>query len=579
MKGVRLRGPQPGQAAASPAASSGPAEPGTGRGTGARPASRWPSAWIAVAIPALAELLAGGYRIGVPSLWRDEAATISGSQRSLPAIATMMRHEDAVHAPYYVLMHPVIALGGTSATVLRLPSLIAMTLAVGLTAALGRHLAQASGLPGATALGIVAGLALTAVPLTTRYAQEARPYALATLFAVAASYAFVRGLGSQLRRWWVLYAAALLLAGLFDLFAALIAVAHGISLIWLSRAGGEKPARRARGEKPARGAQAAVSTPAVVRRWLAACVAAGVLLSPVIVLSAGQSGQLSWVRQPGLGTLAALARDFAGATAALPVVAALALLGCVAGRGDPGDARRPVLTAIALTQLALPWLVAPPVLLIAVSFIHPYYVERYVLFCLPALAVLVAAGLVWLVRLTRLALRAGCWPRALAGRGLRPRVADVLATVPSAVLALVIVAVLTGPQREIRQVSARPDNLRGVAVVLARHERAGDAVLYLPRDTSLAGLAYPAAFRHLRDIGQGRSALASGTLRGTAAPPRLVASRLASVRRVWTVQWAHPLSRSTAAPSQLTRLLSGLHLVRQWRIQSVVLRLYAVSSR
>ena len=205
-------------------------------------ASRWPWAWIAVAIPALAELIVGGYRIGVPSLWRDEAATISGSQRSLPAIATMMRHEDAVHAPYYVLMHPVIALGGTSATVLRLPSLIAMTLAVGLTAALGRRLAQASGLPGATALGIVAGLALTAVPLTTRYAQEARPYALATLFAVAASYAFVRALGSPLRRWWVLYAVALLLAGLFDLFAALIAVAHGISMIWLSRARGEKPA-------------------------------------------------------------------------------------------------------------------------------------------------------------------------------------------------------------------------------------------------------------------------------------------------------------------------------------------------
>jgi hypothetical protein len=158
-------------------------------------------------------------------------------------------------------------------------------------------------------------------------------------------------------------------------------------------------------------------------------------------------------------------------------------------------------------------------------------------------------------------------------------VADVVAAVPSAVLALVIVAVLIGPQREIRQVSARPDNLRAVAAVLARHHRAGDAVLYLPRDTSLAGLAYPAAFRHLRDVGLGRSALASGTLRGTAAPPRLVASRLASVRRVWTVQWAHPLSRSTAAPSQLTRLLSGLHLVRQWRIQSVVLRLYAASSR
>jgi len=537
MKGVRLRNAQAAGAA------TGQAEPDAGFAPGGPPASRRSAAWIAAVIPALAELLVGGYRIGVPSLWRDEAATISGSQRSLQAILTMARHEDAVHVPYYVLMHPVIAAGGTSATVLRLPSLIAMTVAVGLTAALARRLALAGGLPGAATIGLVAGLALTAVPLTTRYAQEARPYALAALCAVAASYAFVRALDSPLRRWWFLYAAALLLAGLFDLFAILIVVAHGISLIWLRNAGR-----------------------AVVRRWLAACVVAGALLVPLAVLSAGQSGQLNWVRQPGLSTLGALVRDFAGATAAIPVVAVLALAGCVSGLGDSAGPRRPALTAV-----ALPWLVAPPALLIAVSFIHPYYVERYVLFCLPALAVLVATGLVWLVRLTGRALR--------AGRGLRPRVADVLAAIPSAVLALVIVAVLIGPQREIRQVSARPDNLHAVAAVLARHERSGDAVLYLPRDTALAGLAYPAAFRHLRDIGLGRSALASGTLRGTAAPPRLVASRLASVRRVWTVQWAHPLSRSTAAPSQLTRLLSGLQLLRQWRIQSVVLRLYGASSR
>ncbi len=285
------------------------------------------------------------------------------------------------------------------------------------------------------------------------------------------------------------------------------------------------------------------------------------------MLTAGQSSQLNWVRRPGLGTLAALARDFAGTTVLIPVVALLALFGCAAGIGVGGGARRPGLTAvgsppvnltsiavtpIALTPIALPWLVLPPVLLIAVSFAHPYYVERYVLFCLPALAVLVATGLVWLVVLTR---------RALAGRGLRARAADLLAALPSAALALIIVAALAGPQREIRQVNARPDDLRAVAAVVARHERPGDAVLYLPRDTSLVGVAYPAAFRHLRDIGLGRSALASGTLRGLAAPPRVVASRLAQARRVWTVQWANPLSQSTVAPSALTRLLAGLHLI------------------
>ncbi len=210
----------------------------------------------------------------------------------------------------------------------------------------------------------------------------------------------------------------------------------------------------------------------------------------------------------------------------------------------------------------------PPVLLLAVSFVHPYYVERYVLFCLPALSVLVAAGLVWLVTLTR---------RALAGRGLRSRLADVLAAVPSGMLALLIVALLIGPQGEIRTAGNRPDNLAAAAAVFARHERPGDVILYLPRGTSVLAMAYPRPFRHVRDIGLGTSPVGSGTLRGLAAPPGTIASRLAHVRRVWSVEWVHPLDGANTPPSRLTRLPAGWRLVGKWHVQSLVLRLYAAS--
>ena len=73
----------------------------------------------------------------------------------------------------------------------------------------------------------------------------------------------------------------------------------------------------------------------------------------------------------------------------------IALVGCAAGLGI----RRG--SGLTLAAVCLPWLVLPPVLLLAVSFAHPLYVERYVLFCLPALALLTSAGLVWLVALTR----------------------------------------------------------------------------------------------------------------------------------------------------------------------------------
>ena len=528
------------------AMSAGSALPGSGGVADARPGTRRPFDWLVAIIPALAELIVGGYRIGVPSLWRDEAATIAGSHRPLAAIVAMMPNQDAVHGPYYVLMHAVIAAGGISATTLRLPSLLAMSVAVGLTAALGRRLAQASGLPGPRAVGLLAGLALTAVPLTTRYAQEARPYALTTAFAVLATYALVRAVASPRWPWWVLYAAALLLAGLFSLFSVLIVAAHALSLWWArSQAGGEV-------------------TPQIVRRWLAACLAAAVLLAPVAYLSAGQSAQLNWVRRPDLSSAAALLRDFAGATPLIPVVAVLALLGCIAGKGirHRGGAT--------LASIALPWLGAPPVVLMAASFIHPVYVERYVLISLPPLTLLTSAGLVWLVAVTR---------RVLAGRQLGGRLTDVLAVVPSAVLVLVVAGAVIGPQREIRQVTARTDDLRAVANVIAGHERPHDAILYLPRDTELVGVAYPAPFRRLRDIGQAQSPVVSATLRGLPASPRVVAGRLASIRRVWVVQWAHPLSRSSAAPARLTRLLQGLRLIGRWQVQSVVLRLFAVGSR
>lgn len=490
--------------------------------------------WLAVAIPVLAELVVGGYRIAGPSLWRDEAATISGAQRPFGSILSLTLHQDAVHGPYYLLMHAVIAVGGTSETALRLPSLIAMGLAAGLTAVLARRLACVAGLAAPDVVGLLAGLALVAVPLSTRYAQEARPYALTTLFAVAATYAVVRAAQSEGWPWWICYAAALTLTGLLNLFAILLVVAHGLSLL---AAGDRRP----------------------LRRWIAACAVAAVLLAPLAVLSARQSAQLNWVTRPGLSTIASLVRDFSGATVAIPVIGLLGLLGCVAGAG----LRRG--RGLTLAVVALPWLVVPPVVLIAVSLADPVYVERYVVFCLPALALLVAAGLAGLVRLvTSLARK----------RGLADRPARVLGLVPAVLLGALVIGALAGPQRSIRLPSARADNLRAVAGVVAANERAGDAILYLPWDTELASVAYPAPFARLRDIGLGEAPVASDTLRGLPARASVVVSRLREVSRVWTIQWTPALPSPGSVQASILGA-QGLRLLHRWHIQSVVLSIYA----
>jgi mannosyltransferase len=537
-----------GAPAAGPEASSPPGKPDAGR-TWLR---RGLPAWLIAGLPAVAELVVGGYKIGTPSLWRDEAATISGSQRPVGAIFSLIRNQDAVHGLYYLLMHAVIAVGGTSATALRVPSLIAMCLTAGLTAVLGRRLAAAASLPRPDLAGLLAGLLLVAVPLTTRYAAEARPYALTSLFAVLATYLLLRAVGSGRWPWWAAYGAAVLLAGLFTLFAVLLVVAHGVSM-FLAR-----PSRPA-ADAPDAGTLSARTW----KGWFLACVAAAIVISPIAYFSAAQSSQLNWVTRPDASTAASLVRDFSGTTLLIPLVALVAVVGCVAGRG----VRRG--EGLTLAVVSVPWLILPPFILIAASLAHPVYVERYVIFCLPALSLLTAAGLVWIAQLTR---------QALAGRGIT-KGAPLLSVLPSAVLAIGIAAALIGPQASIRQATSRPDDLRAVAAVVAANERPGDAIVYIPWDAELVGVAYPAPFRQLHNIEMGTAPIPSATLRGVPASPGVVAARIGRMSRVWTVAWAEPLPGEgpTSADQVITRALGALRLLHRWTVGSVVLSLYARS--
>lgn len=534
------------------------ADPATAAPSGAarqdgttRPAGRAGRAlrdWLVVIIPALAELLVGGYQIGRPSLWRDEGYTKEVVQRPIGDIIAMLGHQDAVHGLYYVLMHPVVAVAGTSATALRLPSLVATSLAAGLTAALGRRLAQAAGLSWAPVTGLLAGLLLVAIPLTTWYAQDARPYAMATLCAVGATYLLVRGMSSASRWWWAGYSAAIVGVALLNLTALLLVAAHGVSLYLLR---GRMPA----GAAAEPGGAAAPARP-VLRRWLAASAAAIVVLSPLILLAGRQSRQLGWVKAPNLSSLTTLVADFSGQRDLIPLVAALVLLGAA---GDLGRRHR---TARTPAAIALPWLILPPAVLLAVSVLKPVYVERYVIFCMPALALLVASGLTWLARLARMT--------ALGGR--RP----ALAILAPALLAVVLVAVLAGPQQRIRTDAARTDDLARVTAVIAANERPGDAILYTPWDTRVVGLTYPGPFTKLRDIGLGRSPVASATLTGQPASARVLARRFTQVQRLWAVRWSYVrrLPTHTAVQREQAKLIAAMVLVRRWFVKSVEISLY-----
>ncbi|HEV3292526.1 MAG TPA: glycosyltransferase family 39 protein [Streptosporangiaceae bacterium] len=561
-----------------------------------------------VLIPGFALLLADGYRLGALSLWRDEAYTLDGAGRPVARILAMLPHTDAVNSPYYVVMHGASAVLGTSATALRLPSLLGMAVAAVVTAVIGRRLAHAARLPAPALTGVLAGLLMVTAPQVTKYAQEARSYGLVTMCATIASYLLLRALADDRWRWWAAYSGAILLAGLLNLLALLLLAAHGVT-VWAAgarlrqagepagRPAPEQPTGQAAPELPGgqaapelrggqaaaelRGGQAAPELPggqaaslsgaaatrgsaAAGPRWLLLATVVTVLLSPLAAAGFRQRHQISWLARPGGNAVSHLVVGLAGSDALVPLAAGL-VVGCVIAC----LAVRPR-AAVDIATLAGPWLVLPPAILLAVSQVHPMYDSRYIVYTVPAFALLAAGGLAWLTRVTA---------RILRGQlaGVPARWQAVLAWIPAA-LALALLAVLViGPQQAIRLPGSRPDNLRQAAAVIAARARPGDAVLYLPSNKRVFSMGYPAPYRRLRDVALALSPAAADNLIGTEVPVPVLRARFASVQRVWVISgrsrrlFRHPVSRLNKAE---VALLRTFHLIGRWYVGQGMVSLF-----
>ena len=479
-------------AAAPPAAA--PPRPAF-RPTAGRPAGRprrrallacWPPAYAALATLAVAL-----WKIQVPSFWRDEGATQSATQRSLPELIAMLGHVDAVHGAYYVLMWLVVRLAGHSELALRLPSALAMAAAAAFITVTGRRLVSRRA-------GLAAGLTFAALPAVSWFAQDARPFAMETAAGAAASYFLVRLAEDDGRRCWARwYAASLVALGLANVFGLLLIPAHAMTLAaW-------PPTAHWR---------------AVGRSWLRATAAACVLLVPLLVAAWAQRAQVGWLRPPGAAAALATGRlvGSAGLLLAAAVLTGLGLAFATLGHRLAADwpARLPA--------LGLPWLAGPPVILFMMSQVEPAYTFRYIVFCVPGAALLVGTGL------------------AAAGRAAA-----------AAGLALIVLLALPAQLGE-RGPAGHTDNIRRLDQIVAQYERPGDAVLYPQGAGSRSfAAAYPFGLAPLRDVTLGEPGGRSDTIDGTAAPAAVVRSRLAGVHRVWVTE--SNVTRP-GRPSELTGL-------------------------
>ncbi|WP_245724977.1 glycosyltransferase family 39 protein [Micromonospora citrea] len=458
--------------------------------------------------PALLTLSVTGTGIGRAQPWRDELATWSAATRPVDDLLRLAGTIDAATGPYYLLMHGWVALAGDSVTALRLPAALAMAAAAGLTAFLGQRLVDARA-------GLLAGLLLAVLPGTSRYGQEARPYALATLFAVLATLLLVEALRRPGWARWAGYAAAVAALGLTHLMALTLLAAHAVAVLADHRGregtyhrrrerrdhrGRERRDHRGRERtEPPTGSGGPVRAARSWRRplsWVLALVPAALLVTPLVLLAARQrSRQLDWVDPARLDDLAALP----GGVAQSGVVGGL-LVG-LAALGAAGLGRRALLPGCAV--------LLPVLLVFAAAAVVPLWVPRYLVFVVPFACLLAGAALAT-VRL----------PAALAVVAL----AGLLGLPEQAAL-----------RRTHEWPRSAPVDYRGVARIVGDGQRPGDAVVYSPRESWLfldLGLAYHLDHRP-RDVLATRDQVSRGDL--WAAECDRPAACLAGTDRIWLV--------------------------------------------
>ncbi|WP_406078385.1 glycosyltransferase family 39 protein [Micromonospora sp. NBC_00858] len=478
--------------------------------------------------PALLTLAVTGTGLSSAQLWRDELATWSAATRSPGDLARLAGTIDAATGPYYLLMHGWLAIVGDSTVALRAPAALAMAVAAGLLAVLGARLVD-----GRT--GLFAGLLFAVLPSTSRYGQEARPYALATMLAVLATLLLVAALRRPGWPRWAGYAAAVAALGLTHLVALTLLAAHALVVLiawWRgaatagvagtaaagvagTAAAGVDDARD--GDRPDRRAW----------RWVVALLPAALLVGPLLVEAGTQrSRQLDWVDPARLDDLTALP----GGVAQSSVVG-----GLLVGLATLGAARLGRRALLPVSAVLLPVL-----LLFAAGTVVPLWVPRYLVFVVPFACLLTGA--------------------ALAG------------VAAPAALAVVVLAGLLGlpDQAALRRTHewprSAPVDYVGAARVIAEGQRPGDAVVYSPRQSWLfldLGIGY-----HLDDRPRDVLVTEDEARRGDlwAAECLQPAQCLAGTPRVWLVvagRQAAPLAAVPGAKGDALR--ADFTVARVWQ--------------
>jgi mannosyltransferase len=297
--------------------------------------------------------------------WFDEAFSVEVARIDWRNFLHLLWWREANMSLYYVLLRIWLHLGQSPFFIRSLSVLIAVA-TVPAVYWLARLLYDRQ-----VALIAAALFALNAFHV--RYAQEARSYGLFVLLATLSSGSLISSLQqsspSKLRA----YVITSVLAVYAHLYALLLIVSHWIASRRLQE----------RADGPTFSAQ-------MRRAW----IAIGIAVLPLLIFVAKTgAGPIRWIQRPRIVDLLQFFEHLTGGNSwPLPVMYAVACLVVIASVGTPLWTHHPNWNAWRV-QFLLVWLLFPVALTVLLSFARPVFLGRYLIFCLPALAILAAAGL------------------------------------------------------------------------------------------------------------------------------------------------------------------------------------------